>query len=68
MLNDEEGIDATFDDVKLFKEANGGTIVEKSSCSNRNIRLLKSMSKVTKVNIIIGTGMTVCIGCILYIL
>ncbi|XP_029661128.1 phosphotriesterase-related protein-like isoform X1 [Formica exsecta] len=55
-LNDEEGINATINDVKLFKEANGGTIVEKSSCANRNIRLLKSISKVTKVNIIIGTG------------
>ncbi|XP_070167610.1 phosphotriesterase-related protein-like [Polyergus mexicanus] len=55
-LNDENGIVATFDDVKLFKEANGGTIVEKSSCSSRNISLLKSISEETKVNIIIGTG------------
>ncbi|XP_050445131.1 phosphotriesterase-related protein-like [Cataglyphis hispanica] len=55
-LDDEEGIVATIEDLKLFKQANGGTIVEKSSCLNRKINLLKSISKKTKVNILIGTG------------
>lgn len=56
-LNDREGITAIFNEVQLFKEACGGTIVDKSSCLNRNIALLKSLSSTTNVNIIIGTGM-----------
>lgn len=56
-LNDKEGIPAIFTEVELFKQSNGGTIVDKTSCLNRNISLLKTISNATNVNIIIGTGM-----------
>lgn len=44
-------------DVKLFKEAGGGTIVENSSHGlKRDISLMRNISKSMEVNVIAGTG------------
>lgn len=45
-------------DVKLFKEAGGGTIVENSNHGlNRDIILMRNISQSMGVNVITGTGM-----------
>lgn len=44
-------------DVKLFKEAGGGTIVENSSHGlKRDIPLMRNVSQSMEVNVIAGTG------------
>lgn len=53
--NEDEAIHM---DVKLFKEAGGGTIVE-NSCHGlrRDLLLMRNVSQSLDVNVIAGTGM-----------
>jgi len=45
-------------DVKLFKEAGGGTIVENSNHGlQRDIILMRNISQSMGINVIAGTGM-----------
>lgn len=56
-FNDKDTADAVLEDLKFFRECGGGTIVENSNHGlNRNIALMKELSKQTGVNIIAGTG------------
>lgn len=55
--NDEDTMDAVLEDVKFFRECNGGTIVENSNYGlKRDIPLMKRVSEETGVNIVAGTG------------
>lgn len=50
-------MDAVLEDVKFFRECNGGTIVENSNYGlKRDIPLMKRVSEETGVNIVAGTG------------
>lgn len=56
-FNDEYAQKAVNMDVKLFKEAGGGTIVENSNHGlNRDILLMRNISQSIGVNVITGTG------------
>lgn len=54
---DEETHKAVLDDLKIFKEFGGGTIVE-NSCHGlkRNLGLMQELSRETGVHVIAGTG------------
>nr|XP_003699732.1 PREDICTED: phosphotriesterase-related protein [Megachile rotundata] len=55
--NDADTVEAIFEDVKLYREFGGGTIVENSNYGlNRDIPLMKRVSQETGVNVIAGTG------------
>ncbi|CAL7943704.1 unnamed protein product [Xylocopa violacea] len=57
IYNDRCTEEAVLEDVKLYKEFGGGTIVENSSHGlKRNIPFMKKVSESTGVNIIAGTG------------
>jgi len=57
-LNDDESTAAVLEDVEIFKKSGGGTIVENSNHGlQRNIPLMKEISKSTGINVIAGTGM-----------
>jgi predicted metal-dependent phosphotriesterase family hydrolase len=48
---------AVLEDVEIFKKSGGGTIVENSNHGlQRNISLMKEISKSTGINVIAGTG------------
>lgn len=48
---------AVLEDVKIYKEFGGGSIVENTTCGiNRNLKLMYEVSKDTGVNVIAGTG------------
>ncbi|OAD56321.1 Phosphotriesterase-related protein, partial [Eufriesea mexicana] len=56
-FDDQHTEDAVLEDVKLYKEFGGGTIVENSNHGlKRNIPFMKKVSEATGVNIIAGTG------------
>ncbi|KAG5684563.1 hypothetical protein PVAND_013788 [Polypedilum vanderplanki] len=56
-FEDEDTHRAVFEDVKLYKQFGGGTIVENTTCGiNRNLKLMYNISKETGVNVIAGTG------------
>lgn len=58
ILNDSDAKFNSFNELHLFKQHGGKTIVESSSYGLcRDISSLKVISKETGVNIIIGTGM-----------
>ena len=49
--------DAVIDDLKLFKNAGGSTIVENTSFGlSRDVKKMKKVSEETGVNIVCGTG------------
>ncbi|XP_076753085.1 phosphotriesterase-related protein [Xylocopa sonorina] len=57
IYNDQCTEEAVLEDVKLYKEFGGGTIVENSNHGlKRNVPFLKKVSERTGVNIIAGTG------------
>ncbi|XP_034183370.1 phosphotriesterase-related protein [Osmia lignaria lignaria] len=56
-FNDTDTIDAILEDVKLYREFGGGSIVENSNYGlNRDIPMMKRVSKESGVNVIAGTG------------
>ncbi|KAK2588330.1 hypothetical protein KPH14_004347 [Odynerus spinipes] len=56
-FNDADSAKAVLEDVKLFREFGGGTIVENSNHGlKRDLPLMKRVSEVTGVNVIAGTG------------
>ncbi|XP_076282792.1 phosphotriesterase-related protein [Lasioglossum baleicum] len=56
-FNDGDTINAVSEDVKLYREFGGGTIVENSNHGlKRDIELMRRVSRETGVNIIAGTG------------
>ncbi|KZC05134.1 Phosphotriesterase-related protein, partial [Dufourea novaeangliae] len=56
-FNDNDTFNAVLEDVKLFREFGGGTIVENSNYGlERDIPLMRKISRETGVNIIAGTG------------
>ena len=57
VYNDRCTEDAVLEDVKLYKEFGGGTIVENSNYGlQRNIPFMRKVSETTGINIIAGTG------------
>lgn len=57
IYNDTCTEDAVLEDVKLYKEFGGGTIVENSNHGlQRNIPFMRKVSQVTGINVIAGTG------------
>lgn len=57
IYNDADTVEAIFEDVKLYREFGGGTIVENSNYGlKRDIPLMKRISQETGINIIAGTG------------
>lgn len=57
VYNDQCTKDAVLEDVKLYKEFGGGTIVENSNHGlQRNIPFMRKVSETTGINIIAGTG------------
>lgn len=54
---DDDTDAAVLEDVKLFQKFGGGTIVENSSHGlKRDLQLMKTISEVTGINVIAGTG------------
>ncbi|XP_033175888.1 phosphotriesterase-related protein isoform X1 [Bombus impatiens] len=57
IYNDQCTEDAILEDVRLYKEFGGGTIVENSNYGlQRNIPFMRKVSQVTGINVIAGTG------------
>lgn len=49
--------EAVLNDVRIFKEFGGGTIVENTTCGiNRSLKLMHDIAKETGVNVVAGTG------------
>ena len=56
-FEDEDTHKAVLEDVRLFKEFGGGTIVENTTHGiNRNLKLMYEVAKSTGVKIVAGTG------------
>lgn len=56
-FNDSDSATAVLEDVKLFREFGGGTIVENSNHGlKRDLSLMKKVSEATGINVIAGTG------------
>ncbi|XP_063535858.1 phosphotriesterase-related protein isoform X2 [Cydia strobilella] len=56
-LNDKDTVQAVLNDVKMFKESGGGTIVENSAEGlDRDLSFLKRVSTETGVHVVAGTG------------
>lgn len=56
-FNDTDTTDAILEDVKLYREFGGGSIVENSNYGlNRDIPMMKRVSKECGINVIAGTG------------
>lgn len=54
---DEDTHKAVMNDVQIFKDFGGNSIVENTTCGiNRNLKLMYEVSKGTGVNVIAGTG------------
>ncbi|CAH0400151.1 unnamed protein product [Chilo suppressalis] len=57
VMNDERAQDAVLNDVKIFKECGGGTIVENSTEGlDRDLGYCKRVSQISGVHVVAGTG------------
>ncbi|XP_050665871.1 phosphotriesterase-related protein isoform X1 [Leptidea sinapis] len=57
VMNDDHSKHAVYNDVGVFKELGGGTIVENTTIGlNRDIDFYKSVSEKTGVHVVAGTG------------